>query len=458
MRIKGHQYLLPFWGIVLFSYGSLFAGVRYVCESVPRVFEAEKRGNTIRFLAVVPKEIYGDGEIFAFDYNTKSGVWKVFNTSEMLSRGQLWEKLYKWDIEFTDGFQRYLLKRNKLLRITQGETTGVFRLPEPYSKYFRFSAAFMSENRIWFGIVRCEGEGEVIERKIGYFDLAKETFKILDIAEDVLTKTCSFRDKEWEHPQVITAIIFADDTLWIGVSGYGEFGFYSGKGLICYDLKTKESKIYNPENSSMYGSVVSCIVKNGDEIWFATELGINCFNIKEKKWKTFRMVNKVQVVGNIQVLAQSSPTGMPYFHPQSYLCNLSEKDNYEIADSFLSWVQVVNIPCGFVEWIKRENFLESKKEKFWRRYGEELSLDRNWGYAENHKWAVTLFKAPSDESQKVGWFLNFPPHQILRQAPQSEGEWVRISIFAGWIPVTTFRLCEKLKIVPSLVMLGDRDD
>ena len=94
-------------------------------------------------------------------------------------------------------------------------------------------AFVLHANRLWFGKSFYDGEGLTGVGSFGYFDIDQGNYKLIRLPDIA----------DWST----SAILVEEGSVWIGLAQYTEGGDHGG-GLLRYDRRTGETRIYPIEN------------------------------------------------------------------------------------------------------------------------------------------------------------------------------------------------------------------
>ena len=174
----------------------------------------------------------------------------------------------------------YLVLEDQIVKLKDGRIIQTFPLPQPppalFQKYYERALTrsdilknsigpfFVEAERIWFGIIFSSGELFMTGcGGIGFFDMNNETWGLF-------------------HPKAmatssIDAICHLGQYLWLGTSNHAELGPYPVLGLAIFGRS--EGRLQNfRKNQGLDGELVSHIIRDGRDIWLATENGISRYD------------------------------------------------------------------------------------------------------------------------------------------------------------------------------------
>jgi hypothetical protein len=182
---------------------------------------------------------------------------------------------------------------------------------------------------LWFGLGYYQGEGFYGVGGVGRFDLS--------------TKKREVRRLNLLRSSGVSSLAWDGRNLWIGTRAPGSEHMVTAvaEGLVKYDWSRDEATVFRDTEEGPCGFVPNALLWRDEQLWVATDLGIDRFDSKENRWRHYVPSNEGRGVRETTCLAhyrellerlqrESNPTFLePYqcrylfkkallrFHPQT---------------------------------------------------------------------------------------------------------------------------------------------
>ena len=189
----------------------------------------------------------------------------VFNNGYQLP-GSKWELWSGGDIEISE------TGRSKKTWPPCGPPSDIWNEYKQYKQVGqRLEVVLCDGDRIWFATSSSCSEGHDDQGVLFSYD---HSVRAVTTHEDVIPRC-----------EAISGALRIGDEIWFSLLRPGEWGPYSGSGILVYDDNMKQSRLI--PGGSLTSAVIHAITYNpaDQSVWLTTKKGIDRYSLKTKSWE-----------------------------------------------------------------------------------------------------------------------------------------------------------------------------